>query len=409
MINIKSIYTIAIRAIKANKMRATLTSLGIIIGISAVIIMLAVGKGAQGSIENQIQGMGSNMLMVISGATTSSGARMGAGTKLTLKLDDANAIEKELSSVSVAAPILTEVSQVVWGSQNWSTSIMGTDNRVFEVRDWKLDYGRYFSETELASGGKVAVIGATVVKEIFGDLDPIDKIIKLKGMPFKVIGVLKSKGQSGMGSDQDDVAYIPILTAQKQVIGVDFPGLIKIIMVKAIDMDNTFVADSQITELLRQRHKIGVNQDDDFTVRNLTEFMEMLKSSTAIMTLLLGAIASISLLVGGIGIMNIMLVSVTERTREIGIRMAIGAKSWDIRMQFLMEAIILSLLGGVTGVLLGIGGSYLVDITTPITTSIPISYVVIPFCFSGFVGLLFGFYPAYKASLLNPINALRYE
>lgn len=409
MIDFRTIYIIAIRAIKANKMRAVLTSLGIIIGVSAVIVMLSIGQGAQISIEKQIETMGSNMLMVLPGATTSSGARMGAGTQLTLKLSDVNAVEKELASVVTAAPILSQVNQIVWGNQNWSTNVMGTDNRMLVVREWNIQYGRRFNETELAGGGKVAILGTTVVREIFGDIDPIDKTIKLKGMPFKVIGVLENRGQTGMGNDQDDVVYIPIVTAQRQVIGVDFPGLIRMMMVKAKSAEDTFVAEREISELLRQRHRIGINQDDDFTVRNLTEFMEMMKNSTKIMTVLLGSIASISLLVGGIGIMNIMLVSVTERTREIGIRMAIGAKSWDIRMQFLMEAIVLSFIGGIIGILLGLGGAYAVELFTGFSTAIDLSFIVLPFVFSGVVGLVFGFYPAYKASLLNPINALRFE
>lgn len=409
MIDLSTTFTIAIRAIKANKMRSVLTSLGIIIGVAAVIVMLGVGQGAQKSLESEIQTMGSNLLMVLSGATTSGGARGGFGSQLTLKLDDVNAIENELNSVKSAAPVLQQVSQIVWSNQNWSTSVMGTDNRMFEVREWPIKYGRQFTETELASAAKVAILGQTVVKEIFGDIDPIDRMVKIKGMPFKIIGVLSERGQTGMGQDQDDVIYIPILTAQKKLIGIEFPGLIRMIMVKAVDTPSAFVAEQEITQLLRQRHRIGINQDDDFTVRNLTQFMEMMRKSTEIMTILLGSIASISLLVGGIGIMNIMLVSVTERTREIGIRMAIGARAWDIRLQFLMESIVLSFIGGIIGIILGITGALIVEATTSLKTSIPLIYIIIPFAFSGMVGLIFGFYPAYKASLLNPINALRYE
>lgn len=409
MIDVNTIYTIAIRAVKANKMRSVLTSLGIIIGVAAVIVMLGVGKGAQKTLEAEIQTMGSNLLMILSGASTSGGARGGHGSQLTLKLDDVNAIETELASVKSAAPVLSEVSQIVWGNQNWATSVMGSDNRMFDVREWPVKYGRLFTETELVSGAKVAILGQTVVEEIFGDIDPIDRMVKIKGMPFKIIGVLESRGQTGMGQDQDDVIYIPILTAQKKLIGIEFPGLIRMIMVKAVDTDSAFIAEQEITQLLRQRHRIGQNQEDDFTVRNLTQFMEMMRKSTEIMTILLGSIASISLLVGGIGIMNIMLVSVTERTREIGIRMAIGAKAWDIRLQFLMESIVLSFIGGIIGIILGLFGSWCIEITTSLNISIPFIYIVIPFVFSGMVGLMFGFYPAYKASLLNPINALRYE
>lgn len=409
MIDTRTVYTIAIRAIIANKMRSVLTSLGIIIGVAAVIVMLGVGKGAQKSLEAEIQTMGSNLLMILSGATTSGGARGGHGSQLTLKLDDVNAIENELNSVKVAAPVLSQVNQIVWGNQNWSTNVMGTDNRMFEVREWTVKYGRHFTETELSSGAKVAILGQTVVEEIFGDIDPIDRMVKVKGMPFKIVGVLEERGQTGMGQDQDDVIYVPILTAQKKLIGIEFPGLIRMIMVKAIDTESAFVAEQEITQLLRQRHRIGINQDDDFSVRNLTQFMEMMRKSTEIMTILLGSIASISLLVGGIGIMNIMLVSVTERTREIGIRMAIGARAWDIRLQFLMESIVLSFIGGIIGIILGLFGAWVVEQTTSLKTSVPLIYIAIPFCFSGMVGLVFGFYPAYKASLLNPINALRYE
>ncbi|MDR1694388.1 MAG: ABC transporter permease [Lactobacillaceae bacterium] len=409
MIDTKTVFTIAIRAVKANKMRSVLTSLGIIIGVAAVIVMLGVGGGAQKSIESEIQTMGSNLLMVVSGATSSGGARGGFGSQLTLKLEDVNAIEKELNSVKAAAPSLNQVNQIVWGNQNWSTSVMGTDNRMFEVREWPIKYGRQFTETELASAAKVAILGQTVVEEIFGDIDPIDRMVKIKGMPFKVIGVLAERGQTGMGQDQDDVIYVPILTAQKKLIGVEFPGLIRMIMVKAVDTESAFIAEQEINQLLRQRHRIGINQDDDFTVRNLTQFMEMMRKSTEVMTILLGSIASISLLVGGIGIMNIMLVSVTERTREIGIRMAIGARAWDIRMQFLMESVVLSFIGGIIGIILGLVGAWAVKQLTSLNTSVPLIYILIPFTFSGMVGLIFGYYPAYKASLLNPINALRYE
>ena len=409
MIDIRTIYSISFRAIKANKMRSSLTSLGIIIGVSAVIIMLAIGNGAQMMIQDQIRSVGSNLLMVLSGASTSSGARMGGGSMLTLKLGDANAIEKELSSVRMVAPVVNQVNQVVYGNRNWSTSITGTDNRYFYIKEWEMEAGRAFSRADSRNASKVAILGQSVVRELFGDVDPINKTVRIKGIPFDVIGVLTAKGQTGMGQDQDDAIFIPLSTAQKKVMGMQFPDLIRMIMVQAVDTESTYKAEGEITQLLRQRHNLGPNKDDDFTVRNLTQFMEMMKNSTRIMTILLGSIASVSLLVGGIGIMNIMLVSVTERTREIGIRMAIGAKPSVIRMQFLMEALVLSLIGGLVGIIIGVVGVLMINIFSSFTASLSTAYVLLPFFFSGLVGLFFGYFPAYKASNLNPINALRYE
>lgn len=409
MIEISTISLIAMRAVRANKMRSTLTSLGIIIGVCAVIIMLAIGNGAQVMIQEQIQSVGSNLLIVQSGASTSSGARMGGGSQPTLKLSDANAIEEELKTVNMAAPTISEVAQVVYGNRNWSTSITGADNRALWVRDWTLESGRFFSDADIRNAAKVALVGQTVVKELFGDVDPLYKTIRIKGVPFDIVGILESRGQSGMGQDQDDAVYIPISTAQKKIMGTQFPDMVKMIMVQAVDMESTYKAEGEITELLRQRHNLGLNKEDDFTVRNLTQFMEMMKSSTQIMTILLGSIAGVSLLVGGIGIMNIMLVSVTERTREIGIRMAIGAKAWDIRLQFLMEALVLSLIGGIIGIIIGLLGVWAVNTFSSFKAVLSLVYILLPFTFSGIVGLFFGFFPAYKASKLNPINALRYE
>lgn len=409
MIDIRTIFSIAMRAIRANKMRSILTSLGIIIGVAAVIVMLAVGNGAQISIQNEMKTMGSNLIIVRSGVATSSGARGGHGSTPSMKLSDGNAIQEKISKIKLAAPILDETAQIVYGNANWSTGITGTDNRNFEIKEWNLSYGRFFSETDIKNATKVAILGQTVVKELFGDVDPLDKVIRIKGTPFQVIGVLESRGQSGMGMDQDDSVFIPISTAQTKLMGVPFPDMVKMIMLQAVDAKSTYTSQPEITELLRQRHNLGLNKENDFVIMNLTQMMEMMESSTKIMTILLGSIASISLLVGGIGIMNIMLVSVTERTREIGIRMAIGAKSWDIRWQFLMEALVLSLIGGLVGVILGLAGAQLVSIFSALTTKVTLFYILVPFSFSGIVGLFFGFYPAYKASLLNPINALRYE
>ena len=326
-----------------------------------------------------------------------------------MRLSDGNAIQEKIDAIVYAAPIMEETAQIVYGNTNWSTGITGTDNRNFLIKEWDLEYGRFFSDTDIKNAAKVAILGETVVHELFGDVDPINRIIRIKGIPFQVIGVLEERGQNGMGMDQDDVVFIPISTAQKKVMGMTIPDQVKFVMLQAADAQSTYTAQEEIRQLLRQRHNLGANKEDDFVIRNLTQMMEMMENSTKIMTILLGSIASISLLVGGIGIMNIMLVSVTERTREIGIRMAIGAKTWDIRWQFLTEAMVLSLIGGVIGIVLGFIGIAAIKMFTSFTPVVSLLYVLLPFSFSGLVGLFFGFFPAYKASLLNPINALRYE
>ncbi|MBI5640084.1 MAG: ABC transporter permease [Nitrospirae bacterium] len=409
MINIPSTIRISFRALRVNKMRSALTMLGIIIGVGAVITMLAVGTGARQRIGDQISRMGSNLIMVLPGSTTSGGVRMGAGTQPTLSVGDAEAIQKECPAVLYVAPVLNGVAQAVYGNQNWSTGILGTTANMLYVRDWSLTAGRPFTDEDVRSAAKVCLLGQTVADNLFGSINPVGQIIRIKKVPFTVIGLLEPKGQSPNGQDQDDTIHIPVTTAQKKIFGTQFPGMIRTIMVKAKSAEDLAAAERQINELLRQRHRIGQRQDDDFTVRNLTQMMQTAEQSTKVMTLLLGAIASVSLLVGGIGIMNIMLVSVTERTREIGIRMAIGAKTWDIRLQFIIEALILSMIGGVAGIVIGITSSEIVSLLFGWSTIVSPLSIILSFGFSGFVGIFFGFYPAYKASLLDPIEALRYE
>jgi putative ABC transport system permease protein len=383
--------------------------LGIIIGVAAVIAMVAVGAGASQKIAEQIASMGSNLLIVLPGATTAGGVRMGAGTQPTLTMGDAEAILRDCPAVEAVAPTHNGVAQIVYSHMNWSTGIVGTTPSYLFIREWRLDAGRSFTVQDVKSATKVALLGRTVVENLFGDEDPLGKIIRIQNLPFTVIGVLVRKGQDARGHDQDDTIMIPITTAQKKLFGAPFPGMVRIITVKARGIQDLAAAERQITELLKQRHRIGPKQDNDFTVRNLTQFMQAREESSKVMTMLLAAIASVSLLVGGIGIMNIMLVSVTERTREIGIRMAIGAKTWDIRLQFLIEALALSLLGGVIGIVLGVSASTVISRASGWPTVVSSFSILLAFGFSGLVGIFFGFYPAYKASLLNPIDALRYE
>ncbi len=409
MINIPSTIRISLRALRVNKMRSALTMLGIIIGVGAVITMLAVGTGARQRIGEQMASMGSNLIMVLPGSTSAGGVRMGAGTQPTLSMGDAEAMLKECPSIEEVAPVLGGVAQVIYGNQNWSTSITGTTPGMLLVREWALSSGRPFTADDVKTATKVCLIGQTIVDNLFGSINAVGQIIRIKNIPFTVIGILEEKGQDPGGHDQDDVIFIPVTTAQKKLFGTSFPGMVRTIMVKTRSAEDLGAAEKQINELLRQRHHIGQKQDNDFTVRNLTQMMQAAEQSTRVMTLLLGAIASVSLLVGGIGIMNIMLVSVTERTREIGIRMAIGAKTWDIRLQFIIEALILSLIGGLVGIIIGVSGSEILSVIMGWPTIVSPLSIVLSFGFSGFVGIFFGFYPAYKASLLDPIEALRYE
>lgn len=400
---------IAFRALRVNKMRSALTMLGVIIGVGAVIAMLAVGTGANKKVQEQIASMGSNMLVVLPGSSTSGGIRMGAGTQPTLSLADAEAIQKECPSVADVAPVLNGAAQVIFGNLNWSTGVYGTTSSMLNIRDWNLEAGRAFNDEEIRSAAKVCIVGRTVIDNLFGGVDPLNQVIRIKRIPFKIIGILESKGQTPMGQDQDDVIYVPVTAAQKKLFGTAFPGMVRSVMVKAASLEDLVKAEAQVKDLLRQRHRISARQEDDFTVRNLTQMMQVREQSSRVMSLLLGAIASVSLIVGGIGIMNIMLVSVTERTREIGIRMSLGAKTWDIRLQFLIEAVTLSLIGGAAGVLAGITGSKIISAMAGWPTIVTSISIILALGFSGLVGIFFGFYPAYKASLLNPIDALHYE
>jgi len=409
MINIPSTFKISLRALRVNKMRSALTMLGIVIGVGAVITMLAIGTGASRRISEQISSVGSNLLIVLPGSSTSGGIRMGSGTQSTLTKDDADAIARECPAVADVAPSHNGVAQAVYGNQNWSTGVTGTTPGILNVRDWTLSAGRPFTEQDVRNATKVCILGRTVVDNLFGDMDPVGQIIRIKKVPFTVIAVLEKKGQSPTGQDQDDTIMIPISTAQKKIFGTPFAGMVRAIAVKAKSSEDLAAAEEQIKDLLNQRHRIGPRQESDFTVRNLTQMMQVAEQSTRVMALLLGAIASVSLLVGGIGIMNIMLVSVTERTREIGIRMAVGAKTWDIRLQFIIEAVTLSLIGGVAGITIGLSGSKILSAVAGWATIISLPSILLAFGFSGLVGVFFGFYPAYKASLLNPIDALRYE
>jgi putative ABC transport system permease protein len=400
---------IALRALRVNKMRSALTMLGIIIGVSAVIGMIAVGSGAKAQITAHIASIGSNLLIVRSGSSTSGGLRMGSGTVPTLTVDDSEAILNEVPSVKLVAPELSGTAQVVHGNQNWSTSIIGTMPEMLEIRNWPVVSGRPITQQDVKGATKVCLLGWTVMENLFGGVNPIGQTIRIKNMPFAVIGVLSYKGQSGPGHVHDDNIMVPLTTAQKRLFGMQFPGMVQGISIQVRDLELIKEAEYQIKALLRQRHRIPQNEDNDFTVRNITEVMAVAEESADVMSLLLGAIASISLIVGGVGIMNIMLVSVTERTREIGIRIAVGAKSRDILLQFLIESLVLSLIGGGLGIVIGIGGTYVLSNLTQWPTLISIRAVLLSLLFAASVGVFFGFYPARKASLLNPIEALRFE
>jgi putative ABC transport system permease protein len=402
---------IALRALRVNKLRSILTMLGIIIGVGAVITMIAIGSGAQAQVEEQIKALGTNLIIVLPGSVTSGGVRMGAGSRSSLTEDDAYAIQRELSDVEAAAPAVRGTGQVVYGGQNWSTVFFGVTPEYFDVRNWVIASGRGFLPADLSGAGKVVLLGETVARSLFGDGDPIGQIVRVRKVPMEVIGVLEKKGQSLQGQDQDDVILMPITTARNRVLGgtqakLRSVGTVSVKVREGADMAH---AEAELRMLLRQRHRLQAGQDDDFTLRNLSEVLGAREESTRIMTLLLAAVASVSLLVGGIGIMNIMLVSVTERTREIGLRMAVGARGKDILSQFLVEAVTLALVGGMCGILVGIGGSFGIAHFAGWRTHLNVDAIVLAVSFAAGVGVFFGFYPARKASRLLPIEALRYE
>jgi putative ABC transport system permease protein len=396
------------RAMGANRLRTLLTMLGMVIGVGAVVLMMSIGQGAQFAIKQTIAGMGSNLFILISGSTSSSGVRSGGGGGYTLNVGDADAIA-ELPGVQAVAPIQTGRAQVVYGPNNWNTSVLGTTPDYLEARSWRIASGEAFTVSDVRSGTRVALVGKTVADNLFGDEDPVGKTFRIQQSPFVVLGTLALKGQGMDGRDQDDTIIIPLTTAQRQVYGSQFPGSVRMMMVQTTTQEIMPEVEKSMTALLRQRHRIRENMDNDFFMRNLTAAADSAAESTRVMSLLLGAIASVSLLVGGIGIMNIMLVSVTERTREIGIRMAIGARERDILMQFLLEAIIISVIGCFIGLLLGIGGALLTNSLTGTAVIISGSAVVVAFSVAAAVGIFFGFYPARKAAQLDPIEALRYQ
>ena len=397
---------VALRALRKNKLRSLLTVLGVVIGVCAVITLVNMGSGAQISIEKAISGLGTNLLIIFPGSVTKGGIRTGYGTVTSLTADDADAILGECTAVQMVTPVVSSGAQVVFQNQNWGTSIFGADLDYQRIKNWPTERGEFFTLQDVKAATKVCVLGKTVAEKLFGGQNPLGHVIRIKRIPFRVLGVLTPKGQTAFGQDQDDTIVVPYTTAQKRLMGITH---LTMVMASAVSLDLMTEAQEQIRNLLRHRHQIKEGQDDDFTVRNLADLTAVFSTITGVLTLLLGSIASISLIVGGIGIMNIMLVSVTERTREIGIRMSVGAKSRDILLQFLFEAVLLSLMGGFIGIVLGIGLTSSISYFTGWPTPVSFYAILIAFIFATGVGIFFGIYPARKASRMNPIDALRYE
>ncbi|HEY9285885.1 MAG TPA: ABC transporter permease [Pyrinomonadaceae bacterium] len=407
--NALSIIKIAFRALARNKMRAALTMLGIIIGVSAVIAMVSIGQGAQATVQAQIESMGTNLLFVSAQAQNAGGVRGGAGADSAgsaLKVEDLEAIRREVPSVAMVSPQVNARAQMVAGNLNWSAQVQGVSEQYPEIRKWGMGGGAFFTESDVRTAARVIVLGQTVADNLFPGTDATGQTVRVSNLPFRVVGVMARKGQDQMGRDQDDVAFAPYTAVQKKLLG---NNRLNVAYVSAVTAEATYTAQAQITELLRQRHKLTPNEPNDFTVRNMSDVAEAANETNSTMTILLGCIAGVSLLVGGIGIMNIMLVSVTERTREIGIRMAIGARSSAVKTQFLIESIVLSLTGGVAGIVLGLGVSLAIPVLLGWPTLVSTASIIGSAVFSAAVGVFFGYYPARKAAALDPIDALRFE
>ncbi len=405
----KNLIKVAFKSIVKNKMRTLLTMLGIIIGVAAVIAMVAIGKGAEKRIQDQISSMGTNLITIFPGSMQSRGVRFGPESGVQLTLEDVERIQRNAALAVAVSPMVRSGAQIIGGSGNWSTSVWGVSEQYLEIRDWPLSAGEFFSNADVRAQNKVCVIGQTIVKNLFASEDPVGQQLRVRNVPFKVIGVLQEKGQGAFGQDQDDLLIAPYSTVLYRLSGIGGQGHIHQILVRAASLEQMEQAQSELTAILREAHKLPEGADDDFTVRNQTDIAATAQETSNVLTMLLASIAGISLLVGGIGIMNIMLVSVTERTHEIGIRMAIGARSRDILVQFLIEAVVLSLSGGLIGVLLGFLATWILSLTTDWSMVIVPANVLLSFGFAGAVGVFFGYYPARKAAALNPIEALRYE
>ena len=406
--NLLAIIRVAVRALNRNKLRTALTMLGIIIGVGAVIALVSIGQGAQAMVQNQINGMGTNMMFIMPGNVMTGGASLGAGAANTLTEEDFQAMTKEVPTIAAASEIMRASGQLVFGNQNWFVQIQGTNEKFPFIRNWKVDRGDFFTDSDVRSAERVIVLGKTVADKLFPGMDPIGQMIRVRNLPFRVVGVLVAKGQSMVGQDQDDTAVMPYTTVQRKLLGQQLPSISQV-MISSISPEASTVTEMQVTDLLRQRHKIQPGQTDDFIVRNMTDVAQTSAQITTLMTILLGSIAAISLIVGGIGIMNIMLVSVTERTREIGIRMAVGARPNYIRLQFLTESLVLSLVGGFIGVIIGGTLAAVVARFLGWPTLVSALSVLVSFAFATGIGIFFGYYPAHKAAALDPIEALRYE